>query len=160
MIKPLLLLLIITTTSFFSCEKGDVSNAVKDVKIIGEWRYVGTFDHRANYACYICPGFDYEKTIYRINLSEDKSIKTQINFMRGEGNYVLKEKEITQQFAVYDLALNDYRELNKPVETIEDGVFRKAFLASYSLAVSREKEYDHIQLQFNDNEFLLLVKKR
>jgi hypothetical protein len=152
-----ILFFLVTAALYTSCEKSIIST---QEKYIGEWRYVGTFDHRANYACYICPEFDFDKTIYRISLKPDKSLTTEINLMRGVGLYEVTLRDPKSNNSIYDISINEYRELNKPYETEADGKFRTAFLNSYWLSIVDQKEgYDQLQLQFNENEFLLFVKK-
>lgn len=157
MTKLLVYIFSFASLLIISCEKLDVQASAD---LTGEWRYVGTFDHRAYYSCYICPGFDFEKSIYRINFKVDNSFTTQINYMRGEGKYELNLRDKAGNMPIYNLSINDYKELNKPVETNADGVFRSAFLKSYWLTIGeQEMGYDQLKLQFNENEFLHFVKK-
>lgn len=140
-----------------SCEKGAFNFSDS---FLGEWRYVGTFDHRADYECYICPSFDFEKSIYRLTLNGDNSLSTQINYMRGEGKYELSLSDPKDSRHTFNISIKDYKELNKPIETFADSVFRNAFLASYWISTGEQlKEYDQLQLQFNENQFLLFVRK-
>lgn len=131
-------------------------------QIFGEWRYVGTFDHRANYACYVCPAFNYETAKYRITFEEQGVLNTAINLMRGKGDYILVEIENNSNYKSWDFEIEDYIELNKPPETVENSIFRNKLLNGFVLGyvIDESSKYRSIQIQFNDNEYLYFVQER
>lgn len=128
----------------------------------GMWYYVGTFDHRADYLCLLCPDYKPEEAIYRISFLPGSKLNSAINFMRGEASFSLANiKELDNGFFA-DFSLKNYRELNKPIETIEDGIFRSHLLKSTEIAYYElsQKGFDaSLQLQFDQNQYLYFVRK-
>ena len=64
--------------------------------LIGEWRYVGTFSHAADYGCMPCPGYDYDKApTLNLDASGKLSGKSVVN--QYEGTYRAMVEDSTRQ---------------------------------------------------------------
>ncbi len=150
--------LILATIGFLGCSKVSIDSET----IIGEWRYVGTFDHRANYDCYLCPDFGYEKSIYRINFEADGSFTGNINLLIVDGTYEITQKTSAQNSFDGSIVIKKYRLLNRPPETIADSDFQKLFnaVSYFNLYKGLPESFDQLTLGNSSDQFLFFVRKK
>lgn len=132
--------------------------------LTGEWLYVGTFSHLADYACYVCPDFKPEDVIYKLAFNANSnSINGQIRNLIITANYETElASESTDEVQIGTFKITDFKVLNKPFETQEDGIFKNDLqrIFSYRLAQSTEnKIYDELQLSTTDDA-LVFVRGR
>jgi hypothetical protein len=141
-----------------SCEQA--TPAAEELK--GEWRYVGTFSHLADYTCLVCPDFDYEKSLYRITFSDSSRLSARINLLIATGTYLVFPQEKMNGNDLGKFELTQLQILNKPPETAEDSQFQNRLRNSNSYYVVYENDgpYDYLQLQFSENEYLYFVRKK
>jgi hypothetical protein len=151
--------ILILAVLLFSCE-----SRVKptDENLLGEWRYVGTFSHLADYACYICPGFDYEESIYRINFDDDGQFSGRVNLLIVNGDYMTSNVNAEKLSISGNMAINKFQVLNKPPETMEDSEFQNAFktTTSFHISFSSSAVYEQISLSNATDDYLLFARKK
>lgn len=130
--------------------------------LAGEWRYVGTFDHRADYICLVCNEFDYDKSLYQITFNGDKAFTAKINLLLAEGSYQNNRERYEENQEWGYFSVTDLRILNKPPETEADGIFQQNLLDAkqYNLVTAGDGEYDFLQLQFEEYKYLYFVRKK
>lgn len=133
--------------SFVSCS----IEKVEPSTIIGEWRYVGKFNHKADYKCIVCDNYDYENEKYRIKFLNEGVIEGQVNILILKGNYKLKENQIS---------IENFERLNKPAETAADGSFIENFKNSNSYSVGNMAgQYQYLQVEIPNENFLYFIRK-
>jgi hypothetical protein len=143
----------------FQCNKSEIS---VENALLGEWRYVGTFSHTTDYKCYVCSDFDYEKSLYRLTFTDDKSFTAKINLLIGKGEYTtsIEKSENEQVWGTFE-NLN-LQILNKPYETEADAKFQSMFIEANNFMISTNSsghDYDELILGSNNSEYLLFVRK-
>jgi hypothetical protein len=156
MYKTLALLLFL---GVFQCDKPEVN---AESVLVGEWRYVGTFSHRADYVCYVCDNFDYIKSIYRINFEDANNYSANINLLTAKGVYNIGLDQNDGSVVSGTFENIDMQILNKPIETPADTKVKNMLLESTSFYISlnsSKKGYDELTLSSNNDEYLLFVRK-
>lgn len=161
--KTFLLYAVILSASLLGCNSKNVNPEV-NTSLTGEWLYVGTFSHLANYACFVCPEFKPEDVIYKLTFNENaNSINGRVRNLIITANYETElASESTKEVQIGTFSISNFKVLNKPWETEEDRIFQndlqKAF--SYRLARSTENNrYDELQLSTKDDA-LIFVRVR
>jgi hypothetical protein len=156
-VMPKNIVFLILVFSLIGCSNEEL----KPQSILGEWRYVGTFDHRANYACYICPNFDFKKSIYRIDFMENASFSGKVNLLIVAGNY-----DISQTISYINsysgvIQIKNYRLLNKPPETEQDGDFQNLFKAitNFNISINAAQGFDQLSLGNSSYDYILFARK-
>lgn len=143
----------------FQCDKPEVN---AESVLVGEWRYVGTFSHRADYVCYVCDNFDYNKSIYRINFEDANTYSANINLLSAKGVYNVGLDQNDGSVVSGTFENNEMQILNKPFETAADSKVKNMLLESTGFYISlntEEKGYDELTLSSNNDEYLLFVRK-
>ncbi len=144
----------------FAC-KGSIT--VNPNSIADEWFYVGTFDNRANYACYICGGVNYEESIYKITFDQKGKFTGKINLLIAEGTYEISNTAAESYSLRGEIKIPKLQILNKPYETEEDSKFQALFASAEYFALNtgdKNQEFDQLSLGNKGNEFLLFVRKK
>lgn len=156
---PLLLLLVL---GMGSCKKSDAEYSPTAESLLGEWRYVGIFDHRVDYMCTICPSFDFEKSLYRFALNTNGRMSTNINLLVGQGFYQFGSTEQISNFTKGDFRVTNLSFLNKPFQTLADTQFIQNFesVRRFTFVDAIGQPYDQLLLTFGENYYLLFVRKR
>jgi Pyruvate/2-oxoacid:ferredoxin oxidoreductase delta subunit len=164
------LLLILALVLFTACETVEI--AEKNIeptqlskKMTGEWFYVGTFSHLADYGCIVCEGYDPEKAIYKMTFKEDGTLSGRINLLISQGKFGLKDtKEGVMKNMTGTIAITEFNFLNKPPQTQADTDFIEIFEnASFVyIDVNSSKTYDILQLTSKNksNSFIAMAKKK
>lgn len=155
-----LVLSVLLSILFFGCKSNNVNPEV-NTSLSGEWLYVGTFSHLANYACFVCPDFKPEDVIYKLTFNDNaNSINGRVRNLIITVNYETElASESTKEVQIGTFSISNFKVLNKPWETEEDRIFQndlqKAF--SYRLAQSTEnKIYDELQLSTKDDALIFV----
>jgi hypothetical protein len=155
----------------WACKKTDIQPAINEVTLSGEWRYVGKFNTAADYLCYVCPTFDYEKSIYKVTFKEDGTFYIRINLLIGKGNYAGKpDKNATATLYYGDVSMTNLQILNKPFETEADSEFQQRFKEVKSFYLSTKTDnpfgYDELGLYLpastksSTSDYLIFVRKK
>ncbi|MDP5120594.1 MAG: hypothetical protein NWQ46_03280 [Spirosomaceae bacterium] len=158
-----LILSVLLSILFFGCKSNNVNPEV-NTSLTGKWLYVGTFSHLANYACFVCPNFKPDDVIYKLTFNENaNSIDGRVRNLIISANYETSlASESTKEIQIGTFNITDFKVLNKPFETEEDGVFQTDLqkASSYRLAQSGENNrYDELQLTTNEDA-LVFVRVR
>lgn len=155
-----LILSVLLSILFFGCKSNNVNPEV-NASLTGQWLYVGTFSHLANYACFVCPNFKPEAVIYKLTFNDNaNSINGRVRNLIITVNYETElASESTKEVQIGTFSISNFKVLNKPWETEEDRIFQndlqKAF--SYRLAQSTEnKIYDELQLSTKDDALIFV----
>jgi hypothetical protein len=143
----------------FQCDKTEIS---AEKGLAGEWRYVGTFSNLADYKCFVCDDFDYEKSIYKLTFADANNYTAKISLLVAKGEYntsfdVVNDKEMNGTFENLNMQI-----LNKPYETEADSKFQSMFVESTNFSLSLKSgnnAFDQLTLASNNNEYLLFVRK-
>jgi hypothetical protein len=151
--------ILILAILLFSC---DSSVKPTDENILGEWRYVGTYSHLSDYACYICPSFNYDESIYRITFDADGQFSGRVNLLIVNGIYEISNVNAEKLPIRGSMAINKFQVLNKPPETLEDSNFQNAFIATTAFHISLISNafYDQISLINPSHDYLLFTRKK
>jgi hypothetical protein len=155
----------------WACKKTDIQPAINEVTLSGEWRYVGKFNTAADYLCYVCPTFDYEKSIYKVTFKEDGTFYIRINLLIGKGNYAGKPNVNATTTLYYgDVSMTNLQILNKPFETEADSEFQQRFKEVKSFYLSTKTDnpfgYDELGLYLpastksSTSDYLIFVRKK
>jgi hypothetical protein len=142
----------------FGCES---EKAVYPENISGDWVYVGTFDSRANYACYVCPDFKIEESIYKVTFKNEGFFNGRINLLIAEGLYAVSELKSEKNSLSGKISIDKLQIMNKPYETEADGKFQNLFQSSsaFMLNIGSDAEsYDQLSLSNGSNDFLVFVR--
>ncbi len=155
----------------WACKKTDIQPNTNKITLLGEWRYVGKFNTAADYLCYVCPNFDYEKSIYKVIFKEDGSFDIRINLLIGKGNYTGKPNvNATAPLYYGDVSITNLQILNKPFETETDSEFQQRFREVKSFYQSTKTDnpfgYDELHLfvpapnKYSGADYLIFVRKK
>jgi hypothetical protein len=154
-------LLMVSLVLASSCQK-ESSLPVLNAALVGEWRYVGLFDHRADYKCFVCPAFDYEKSLYRFTLQENGRFNARVNLMIAEGQYLATAKTHGQNLLSGSFEINQLTFLNRPFETPADAEFIRNFqsVTLFYFNSNTNSQYDELHLSFGENSYYIFVRKK
>ena len=164
------LFLFFTLLTFVACKQSVVEDTMPKATISGEWRYVGTFSKTVDYKCYLCPDFDYEKSIYRYTFNDDKSFNARVNLLIIKG--VFNFQETTNDYTSLKtlnlfrtngtFKLGDWKLLNLPPQTEQDSNFLQQLdtTKNYSITTTTGSQlYDELDLD-GGGIFIKFVRKR
>jgi hypothetical protein len=157
--------------TLWACKKTDIQPVTSKITLSGEWRYVGKFNNATDYLCYVCPNFDYEKSIYKVTFKEDGTFDIRINLLIGKGNYAGKPNVNATSTLYYgDVGMTNLQILNKPFETEADSEFQQKFKGVKSFYQSTKTTnpfgYDELNLFLPAStksgiaDYLLFVRKK
>lgn len=153
------ILIVFLFFGLFQCDKPGV---YAEKSLVGEWRYVGTFNHTTEYSCYVCSDFDYEKSLYRLTFNDDKSYTAKINLLIGKGEYTTSVEKSENDHVSGTFENLNLQILNKPYETDADSKFQSMFMEANYFVLntnSMRHNYDELILGSNNSEYLLFVRK-
>jgi hypothetical protein len=164
-------LLLILTVASFGCQSSTESNYAPKSTLLGQWCFVGQFSHLADYKCLICPNFDPDKSIYKLNFNIDGTFDAKINLLIGKGNYQNKEQQNNYNPQIYkdlftangSFGISNLSFLNKPPQTNQDTEFIKNLESCtlfYQTTHSASQPYDELSMTFDRDNFLFFVRKR
>ncbi len=143
----------------FQCDKTEVN---AENVLVGEWRYVGTFNGLTSYKCEVCENFDFEKSIYRLNFLDANNYTAKINLLNATGEYSISFDGTNTEVSMGTFENLNMQILNKPYETEADSKFQTLFAEStnFSLSPKNAKQtFDELRLGSNNSEYLLFVRK-
>lgn len=143
----------------FQCDRNEIN---AEAGLVGEWRYVGTFNNLADYKCFVCEEFEFEKSLYRLNFTDERNYTAKINLLNGKGEYNVSFDNSEAEIKNGTFENLNLQILNKPYETEADSKFQAMFLEAIYFSYSPKKEnqeYDQLSLSSNNNEYLLFVRK-
>ncbi|MCP9765397.1 hypothetical protein [Lacihabitans soyangensis] len=156
MYKTLIVFLVL---GVFRCDRTEV---IAEKGLAVEWRYVGTFSHLVDYKCFICDGYDFEKSKYVINFLDANNYTANINLLRGKGEYSVSFEDTGNETISGTFENLNLQILNKPYENQEDSKFQAMFSESTNFTLvqkSNNEIYDQLTLGSNNSEYLLFVRK-
>lgn len=110
-------LFVVLFMAFMACEK---TATTPEKKLLGEWVYVGTFDSRQSYDCFLCEGFEPADSIYSINFLTESNYSGRVNLLLVKGEYVLSDIKNTDKGFTSGFENINMEILNKPYETEAD----------------------------------------
>ncbi len=164
------LFLVIIAYFLFACETIEVAEKPIEAtqlakSMTGEWYYVGTFSHLADYKCLICEGFDESKAIYKMTFKEDGTFSGRVNLLITQGKYSLKDtKEDLQKNISGTITVSELNFLNKPPQTQADTDFIDTFenASSIYMDVNSSKSYNLLQFTSKNkpNTYIVMAKKK
>ena len=166
-----LIIVLFVFANLLACQSSSESQYVPKSSRIGQWRYVGKFSHLADYACFVCPNFDYDKSLYQLTFNTDGSVDTRINLLIGKATYQSQEQQNNYNPQIYkDLftasgtfSIKNLSFSNRPPQTIADTEFIANLNSSnifHQTTYTANQTYDELSLTYNKDNFLFFVRKR
>ncbi|HLO45704.1 MAG TPA: hypothetical protein VK175_15300 [Leadbetterella sp.] len=143
----------------FQCDRSEID---AETGLSGEWHYVGTFSHLADYKCFVCDDYDYDKSLYRIRFSDANNYTAKINLLNAKGEYNVSFENSDSENMSGTFENLNLQILNKPYETEADGKFQAMFLEATNFGIVPKQDgqkYDQLMLGSNNSEYLLFVRK-
>ena len=152
-------LFLVLFLAFMACEKASTS---PEKTLLGEWAYVGTFDSRQSYDCFLCEGFEPSATLYSINFLAETNYSGRVNLLLVRGEYMLSDIKITDKGFTAGFENINMEILNKPYETEADSKVKTLLENANKVEIktkSTDQSRDILILSSDDFEFLVFARK-
>jgi hypothetical protein len=128
--------------------------ATEPSQILGEWRYVGNFSHLASYKCIICSDFNYDTSLYSLNLVDNTSVTGRINKVGFSAKYVVNNNG--------KFSMDNIKYAGIPNLTENDGLYVERISTSTDFGVLKDTPtYDILILTYDSGRnFLAFARKK